>query len=129
MNLLRTLEGFYLWSYTTIYEIRPKVSPTTLILSIQIFILVVELNKERKKKKLTFHTMQNPPERIFFQLLAQVSPAAESFGKTFGLDLFTLYELAADQYLLKGDYGRALEFVFFISLKDIILSEFNIFVI
>jgi hypothetical protein len=38
------------------------------------------------------------------------SPTAEAFGKTFDLDLFTLYELAADQYILRGDYGRALEY-------------------
>jgi alpha-tubulin suppressor-like RCC1 family protein len=87
VNLLWPLEGFYIWSYTTIYEVKPK----------------------------------DPPERIFFQLLAQVSPAAESFGKTFGLDLFALYELAADQYLLKGDYGRALDLYY---LSNVRISKF-----
>jgi hypothetical protein len=51
------------------------------------------------------------PEKLFFQLVSQglERSDAEDFGKTLGLDLFTLYEQAADSYFADHDYGRALD--------------------
>eukprot|EP00727_Mastigamoeba_balamuthi_P014412 m51a1_g9596 hypothetical protein (1520) ;mRNA; r:1034033-1039913 len=50
------------------------------------------------------------PETIFFQLVAQglEKSDAEDLGKTLGLDLFSLYEQAADSYFAQREYGRAL---------------------
>lgn len=63
------------------------------------------------------------PEKIFFQLVSQglERSEAEEFGKTLGLDLFGLYEQAADACFQEKDYGRAL---ILYSLSNIRASKF-----
>jgi hypothetical protein len=54
---------------------------------------------------------KQPPETIFFRLLAQgmEKTDAEPLGTTVGLDILHLYEVAADRYFEIGKHGRALE--------------------
>ena len=51
------------------------------------------------------------PEDLFRQLVAQglERTDAEDFGKTLGLDLYTLYEQSADACFERGEYERALD--------------------
>ena len=51
------------------------------------------------------------PEDLFRQLVAQglERTDAEDFGKTLGLDLYTLYEQSADACFARGEYERALD--------------------
>jgi hypothetical protein len=59
------------------------------------------------------------PEKIFFQLLAKglEKTDAEPFGKTFRLDLFSLYEQAADREFEAGNYGRALDLYYLSNVR------------
>lgn len=43
---------------------------------------------------------------------------AEPLGKTVGLDILALYEHAADRFFAKGNFGRALEYLFISSLSS-----------
>ena len=50
-----------------------------------------------------------PAEQIFTALLSQDRAAADALGKTMQLDIFRLYESAADQQFFDGNYDAALE--------------------
>lgn len=56
--------------------------------------------------------IQQTPEKIFFKLISMGNDEeAEMLGTAFRLDILHLYELAADEYFEKQDYGRALTWV------------------
>eukprot|EP01132_Coremiostelium_polycephalum_P004737 gene4737-5913_t len=59
------------------------------------------------------------PEEIFFELVSKnlEKTDGEALGKTFRLDLLSLYETAADHSFELGQYGRALDLYFLSGVK------------
>jgi hypothetical protein len=85
-----SLEGLILWTADTLYEMRPKVTNNI---------------------GNALPIIKQSPEVIFSQLVEQgfEKTSGEALGKTVGLDLFRLYESAADSFFDRKLYARALE--------------------